>query len=402
MSTEDGLWQVTLNYYSITKQPRKIHAFVHAYNLFQYYTSMKDENAAKIVPKLMEVMAYVQELKKGDSYLIVNRNADALSKYAIEAAYEIGLDLSHFELTSNTPYKEKFPDKLLNDLINNTPKGAMGLFDYSDHKDWMAAELPSRIHLLYNVIPEIPISWVHSPGINMDMALNGALQCDHKKMAEESKYMLKLLNGVKTLKVTAPGGTDIEIKIPQEFRWDTDCRIVPPGADGEKGVFGNMPVGEIWSEKRKKVKVFDGLEKTEYEKDYPIPLLANGLLVCDVCVGMHDGALNEKQKLYIEFTDGNVSKSYCDDKFLADKIFNQWTDAETRYGLPTVLEEIGIGFNDKARPTGNMLESEKMGKTMHLAAGNIGLHVDMLFADPTVLATYNDESYKRIMDKGYV
>jgi hypothetical protein len=49
-----------------------------------------------------------------------------------------------------------------------------------------------------------------------------------------------------------------------------------------------------------------------------------------------------------------------------------------------------------------MLESEKMGKTMHLAAGNIGLHVDMLFADPTVLATYNDESYKRIMDKGYV
>lgn len=335
-----------------------------------------DENAKIIVPKLVEVMKYVQELDKNDSYLIVNRNADELSDYATIAAKELGLNLEYFKIDPDKLYSDAFPEDLLKILKNDTPKGAMGLFDYSQHKDWMREELAARVNLLFNVVKNIPISWVHSPGIDMDMALNGALQCDHKKMADDSKYMLQLLEDVKSLYVNAPGKTSIEIEIPSEFKWYTDCKIVPPGPKGEIGVFGNMPVGEIWTEERKNISVVDKDKGTVIANDYPIQLIANGELVCDVCVGMYNGKLTENQNLVVEFKDGKVSRTYCKDTPFGDNIFGQWEKVMTRYDMPNVLEEVGIGFNDKARPTGNMLESEKMGKTMHLAVGNIGLHVD--------------------------
>ena len=68
--------------------------------------------------------------------------------------------------------------------------------------------------------------------------------------------------------------------------------------------------------------------------------------------------------------------------------------------MPTVLEEIGIGLNEKARITGNMLEDEKKEGTCHLASGNIRCHVDMLFDEPTITVFYDDGTTIELLRKG--
>jgi len=76
------------------------------------------------------------------------------------------------------------------------------------------------------------------------------------------------------------------------------------------------------------------------------------------------------------------------------------TCAEEKYGLATVLEEVGIGLNDKARVTGNMLEDEKIRGTCHLAPGNIRCHVDMLVDKPSITGQYQDGKTTEIMING--
>lgn len=352
--------------------------------------------------KFGEFIRYSQQLKPGDTYFIVNRNASILSRIVLNATKDFGLNVTEFNISSDTPYREHFPDSLLDALKNKTPKGGMGLFDYSKHVDFELSERPARIDLLYNTIQKVPISWAHAPGIDVDMALNGALQCDYKSMAEKSEKMLKLLKGVKKLHVRSPSGTNLEIVIPENVRFATDCIIKPPGVYGDIGRFGNIPVGEVCGHRRISVSIHDRKEGIDFTDEYPVKLIADGVLVGDVCVGGFSGLLKPNQKLYVEFRKGLVTDYRCDGQILYNSIFNPWKESQKRYELPIVMEEVGIGFNDKARPTGNMLESEKMGNTMHIAPGGIGVHEDILFSIPTVDATYIDGRKERIMTDGRI
>ena len=138
----------------------------------------------KVVRKLEEFMKHCQILSAYDSYLIVNRNSPALSEAAEQAAKNLGLNVIKFDLAANHPYKH-FPSKLKKLLLQNTPKAGVGLFDYSSNSAWNIREVGARIELLHHIIEEVPISWAHSPGITLDMAVNGPIQCNYKKMAED-------------------------------------------------------------------------------------------------------------------------------------------------------------------------------------------------------------------------
>ncbi len=357
-------------------------------------------DADAIVSKLAEVMKYVQRMNPGDRYLVVNRSANQLAEYARNAANDCNLIVSYFDLSADAPYTEQFSEEFLHELREQTPKGAIGLFDYSENPDWNLAERPARVHLVKTVIPTIPISWAHSPGIDIDMALNGALQCNHKEMAQTADYVMGLLADAEKINITAPGGTELEITLPASLRWQTDCRIVPPGVYGENGVIGNIPMGETWIERRVDLPVRDS--GTRVLRKYPVQLIADGILVCDVCVGGYAGKLSPDQKLYVQFRKGVAipRPDLCKDSALAERIFGAWKADEARYGTPTVAEELGIGFNERARPTGNMLETEKMKRTIHVAPGNIDVHEDMLFENPTMTATCNNGLQKAIMVNG--
>lgn len=352
----------------------------------------------RITNKLEEFMQYSQKLEENDTYLIVNRNSPILSKAAIDAAEKLGLQVATFILDSDKPY-EHFPDELITLLQKKTPKAGMGLFDYSAHPDWNLKEVGARIELLHKVIEEVPISWAHSPGITVDMALNGALQCDYREMVKASEKLLKTVENMMKLHITAPGGTDITINVPSEVKFDTDCTIIPPNVYGGPGRFGNLPVGEVWSQKDKLIQVVNKQTGKAESQSYPVKHGANGVLVCDVAAGGYHGKIDPAKPLVATFKGGVLTNLQCSDPAL-QSIREDILSAEQKYGLPTVLEEVGIGLNEKARVTGNMLEDEKIRGTCHLAPGNIRCHVDMLVNKPTIIGYYEDGITKELMRNG--
>lgn len=358
---------------------------------------IEEENLGRIVHKFEEFMQYCQKLKPHDTYLIVNRNSPILAGAAQKAAENYGLNVSTFDLTANKPYKH-FPQKLIELLCQETPKAGIGLFDYSQNPDWNLSEVGARIELLHQTIEQVPISWAHSPGITLDMATNGPLQCDYGKMADESNKILQKLQNIKRIHITSPRGTDIEVEMSNQVKFDTDCVIVPPNIYGGPGKFGNLPVGEVWSQKGEIIKVLNRETGIEENQHYPVKQVANGRVVCDVSVGGYTGIVDPEKPITVQFKDGVLTDFCCE-----DPAFNCIRDdicaSQKKYGLSTVLEEVGIGLNDKARITGNMLEDEKLRGTCHLAPGNVRCHVDMLIDKPTITVTYLNGS-EEIMKNG--
>jgi leucyl aminopeptidase (aminopeptidase T) len=76
--------------------------------------------------------------------------------------------------------------------------------------------------------------------------------------------------------------------------------------------------------------------------------------------------LNLKSTLKIEVKDGKIVALESDDSELVEKIKELTTVDEQA----SVVGELGIGLNPRARLTGNLLEDEKAGKTAHIAFGN--------------------------------
>jgi aminopeptidase len=352
----------------------------------------------KITSKLEEFMQYSQKIEKRDTYLIVNRNSPILSKAAEKAAQKCELNFTTFDLDSKKPYAH-FPEKLITLLQKETPKAGMGLFDYSANPDWNLKEVGARIELLHKVIEEVPISWAHSPGITVDMALNGPIQCDYAELVQASERLLQDVRDIVKFHITAPGGTDITVEIPDVVKFDTDCTIVPPNVYGGPGRFGNLPVGEVWSQKDELIKVVNKETGKVETQSYPVKHRADGVLVCDVAAGGYPGKIDPQKPLIAKFEGGVLTDLQCEDCALLG-VREDIKSSEAKYGFATVLEEVGIGLNEKARVTGNMLEDEKIRGTCHLAPGNIRCHVDMLVNKPSIIGYYRDGAVKEIMKNG--
>jgi leucyl aminopeptidase (aminopeptidase T) len=138
--------------------------------------------------------------------------------------------------------------------------------------------------------------------------------------------------------------------------------------------------------------------KEEFQH-YPVKQRANGVVVCDVTAGGYTGKINPEKPVIAQFRDGVLTDLYCKDQAL-DCVREDILVSQETYGLPTVLEEVGIGLNEMARVTGNMLEDEKIKGTCHLAPGNVRCHVDMLINKPTITLRYSDGVTKEIIKKG--
>lgn len=75
------------------------------------------------------------------------------------------------------------------------------------------------------------------------------------------------------------------MEVSKQMKFDTDCTIVPPNVYGKLGKFGNLPVGEVWSQKGKIITVVNRETGKEESQHYPVKQKANGKVVCDVSVG---------------------------------------------------------------------------------------------------------------------
>jgi hypothetical protein len=217
----------------------------------------------------------------------------------------------------------------------------------------------------------------HAPGITMSMMTQGPMTVDYAKVADNVDNLMAKFMNVKSVHIAAPGGTDINLNI-SDRGFDTDVRIGP-------GAFGNLPAGEIWC-----APVEDG---------------AFGVIVCDGSIG-DVGQVSKPLKIEVE--SGKIVALESDDSELVERI-KELTSVDDQ---ASVVGELGIGLNPRARLTGNLLEDEKAGKTAHVAFGNntemkngkntSKTHRDFLFYNPTFEVEYIDGTKKVIISDGEI
>lgn len=182
---------------------------------------------------------------------------------------------------------------------------------------------------------------------------------DYNEIRRRTEKLAKIMKGVKRVRVTTGAGTDVEIVTEgREFRLDTGVLTRP-------GAFSNLPAGEIYIA--------------------PVEGKSSGVVVFDASFS---GIGMLPQPIVVEIDKGRAVNIRGDRGKL-----RRMLDAPGPKGRN--LAELGIGTNDRARITGNVLEDEKVMGTIHLAFGDnstfggkvkVDVHLDGMVLKPTVVA----------------
>jgi aminopeptidase len=203
--------------------------------------------------------------------------------------------------------------------------------------------------------------------------LEGAMNVDWKALAKRTMGIAKVINMAEFIRVKTPNGTYISFsKKGRRARSDT-------GILTRQGSFGNLPAGEVF---------LAPLEET-----------ANGKLVLEW------GPTRQLESpLILTVKDGYVTDVSGEDKYA--EYLNMRLSERKENGN---IAELGIGTNDAAKRPDNILESEKILGTVHIALGDNSsfggnvktpFHQDFVFFKPTVTLIYKDGSRKDILKAG--
>lgn len=201
----------------------------------------------------------------------------------------------------------------------------------------------------------------------------GAMDIDWKALARRTKKLAGIVRKAYSVEIQTENGTNITLsKKGRKTLADTGILTKP-------GSFGNLPAGEVF---------FAPVEGTTHGKlviewapthklDSPVTVLVQDGMVVDV-IG---------DDPYVET--------------LNEKINEQ---RENRN-----IAELGIGTNDRATRPDNILESEKILGTIHIAfgdnssfGGNVKtpFHQDFVFFRPTVTLIHKDGTKVLLMEEG--
>ncbi|CAH0120480.1 MULTISPECIES: aminopeptidase [unclassified Paenibacillus] len=193
------------------------------------------------------------------------------------------------------------------------------------------------------------------PGITEDMLVEGAISADYEQVKERTEKVTEILTRGRQVRIEKDG------KILR-FSIDGASGIPSTGMYLNPGESGNLPSGEA----------------------YIAPLLgtASGEIVVDGSVA---GIGKIDSPLTITVEGGRLVDAKGS---VADRLLATLGDGDGR-----MLGEFGIGTNDKARVTGNVLEDEKVYGTIHVAFGSnitfggtidAGVHIDLVVHEPDV------------------
>jgi aminopeptidase len=196
------------------------------------------------------------------------------------------------------------------------------------------------------------------PGVTEEIMIR-CMNADYKKIAARTYKICEMMEKTKSIRVTTSLGTDITM--PIEGR----SAHASSGLFTEKGQSGNLPTGESYLA--------------------PLEGKSNGIVVVDgsmASVGMLKTPIKivVKDGYATEITGGEEAARLI-------KLFEpHGIDARN-------VAEFGIGTNDKAILTGQILEDEKVMGTIHIAFGDnksmggsvrVASHLDGLIKNPTV------------------
>jgi len=203
------------------------------------------------------------------------------------------------------------------------------------------------------------------PGVTEDM-LARLMACDFPTMAARSRRVAELLGAAGEARLSCPRGSDMT------FDLSGRGGVADDGDLSAGGAFGNLPCGE----------------------GFISPLAGEGTLYTISLGGL--GLPDEPVRLSVR--DGRLADA-------SGQWGARWAammDAAGTQGRN--LAELGVGTNDRATLTGNMLEDEKMLGTVHVAFGastgfggtvSVPVHLDCLVADATL-----DVGDTRVLDAG--
>lgn len=195
------------------------------------------------------------------------------------------------------------------------------------------------------------------PQITEDM-LGRTMAADYKEVARRSRAVADALTAGSEVRITSPQGTDVTFSIEGREGISDDGDLTAPGS------FGNLPAGEGFiapvEGKANGVIVFDG-------SVWPI-----GLLEKPILVEIEDGYA-------VDFSGARA---------------DEWLRTMEPHGdAALAVAELGIGTNEAATVTGNVLEDEKIMGTIHVAFGDnhtfggtnrVSSHQDGIVLQPTL------------------
>jgi leucyl aminopeptidase (aminopeptidase T) len=292
------------------------------------------------------------KIKDGEEVLIItDEERLGISKAVSEVAKKNGAKVSLIILTN-----EIRPVKELNAATAFAIKKADVVLTIMDG---IAEETPFRLQVI-DLAVKNKARLGHMPGVEERMLVEGGLRADYNQVKKISDSMLAKMKGKKELHVTAPGGTDLHINLGNR-KWIEDS-----GLYHKKGVWGNLPAGEVFI-----APLEDGVD---------------GVLVVDGSTGFFG---MPKHPIRIRIDKGRMKEIKCKDKQTENRIRNlifKESDSNAQF-----VAELGIGTNNFAKLTGNLLEDEKVYGTAHIAFGdnqNMGgknkskIHIDMIFKKP--------------------
>jgi leucyl aminopeptidase (aminopeptidase T) len=192
------------------------------------------------------------------------------------------------------------------------------------------------------------------PGVTVDM-LGRVMAVDFDTMGRRSRAVAALLDDADSARVTCPRGTDLELDLTGRKGTADDGNLTSPGA------FGNLPAGE----------------------GFIAPLSGEGTVVASSLspLGLSpEPALLTVERGRIVTAERGLGPEYI-------KLLRAHGE------LGSNLAELGVGTNDCATLTGNVLEDEKILGTVHVAFGasagiggtvSVPIHLDVVVLDASL------------------
>jgi leucyl aminopeptidase (aminopeptidase T) len=196
-----------------------------------------------------------------------------------------------------------------------------------------------------------------------------AVPVDYPELRRKGEWLAARLTAASTARITSPAGTNIVL------RFDERAGLSDDGYLQQRGMFGNLPAGEAYIA--------------------PLETVGNGTIVFDGSLAGY-GLLTTPVRVTVER--GRAVDADTD----AGEWLLETLEAGGAHGRS--LAELGIGTNQAATLSGNVLEDEKVIGTIHLAFGTsaglggvnlAGVHIDGMVLRPTV-----ELDGERVLDQG--
>ncbi|MBI1807442.1 MAG: aminopeptidase [Ignavibacteria bacterium] len=196
------------------------------------------------------------------------------------------------------------------------------------------------------------------PGVTEEIMIR-CMNADYHRIAERTFRLCEMLEKTKTVRVTAPRGTDVTLPIEGRRAYASS------GLFHQKGESGNLPTGEAYLA--------------------PLEGTSNGVVAVDGSMAMI-GMVKQPIKIV-------VRNGYAEEITGGGEAYRLTKLLEPHGREGRTVAEFGIGTNDKAILSGLILEDEKVMGTIHIAFGDnksmggtvrVASHLDGLIREPTV------------------